>query len=166
MRRNLAVALLAVMSGSVTAACDSSERSAPTTTAAPSAAFDDTELAEIVSEIVTALPTATVADQLFAVFGPQDGQVNGGAPLLDLRAAVEPHLDAPITWATWEPGVGGLLLGQPVARGAMSIEVPYTKECGYDPSGPEPLCAEGGYVELAFEDGHWKHVRTVNTWIS
>ena len=157
MRRNLAVALLAVMSGSVTAACDSSERSAPTTTAAPSAAFDDTELAEIVSEIVTALPTAAVADQLFAV---------SGAPLLDLRAAVEPYLDAPITWATWEPGVGALLLGQPVARGASAIEVPYTDECGYDPSGPEPLCAEGGYVELTFADGHWEYVQTVNTWIS
>lgn len=166
MRRTLAVAVLVVAFGSLTAACDTSEPAAPTTTAAPSAVFDDTELAEIVTEIVAALPTAAVADQLFAVFGPQDGQVNGGAPLLDLRAAVEPHLDAPIEWTAWEPGVGGLLLGQPVARGAMSIEVPYTKECGYDPSGPEPLCAEGGYVELAFEDGHWEYVQTVNTWIS
>jgi len=166
--RRLLVACAVSVSLVLATACESSS-STPSTTPAPSAVFDDTELAEIVTEIVVRMQPSAVADQMFGVYGNQatgTGEVNYSRPLVDLRAAVESLLGTPVTWSSWEPGVGALLLGQPIARGATDLTLPYTWACTYDVTGPEPLCGSGGYVEMAFEDGHWKFETNVETWIS
>ena len=75
-------------------------------------------------------------------------------------------VDNDVAWVDWEPGVGALLLGQPIARDADTIEIAFTRECGYDVNGEEPLCASGGYVVLAVENGRWEYVQNVETWIS
>ncbi|MEN9821875.1 MAG: hypothetical protein RLZ04_301 [Actinomycetota bacterium] len=157
-RRLLALTAVALLVGSC-----SSESVVPILQPEPSAAFDPAELAEIVDEIVGDLQPTTVADALFT--RASDGYV-GGSVVLDLEATTSEFLTAEVEWTTWEPGVGALLLGQPFARDADTIEVSFTRECGYDVNGLEPLCAEGGFVELAFTEGHWSHVETVYTWIS